>query len=296
MAEWKKKLCALAMFIVATLALMPAPALCEPPREAATGSGGAVITWELELSGGLRARLSAVEGEAVEITRQDGTILKMVPRRSGQSIRFDIEEIGSQREKSLRRDQVQAEPGEVALSSVITDLNLRLVGASRPEGDREVGTASPSPSVRLIRWNLIFPDGKVSKLIAMEGDIVTVKLADGRRFGFLPEVKDEATGEVSFRVFSITNTKGSRPALREVESFRMEAGAEYFPTSLAQSLIKVSGVERVDPTNSKQEIFPDPGVVEARCCVTCSGTQVCGCAVEMDCGDCCVPPCCALAI
>lgn len=295
MAEWKK-LCALATFAV-TLAFMPAPVLCEPPRAAAGGSG-AVITWELELSGGLRARLSAVEGEAVEITRQDGSILKMIPRRgAGQSIRFDLEEVGPQGEKSRRRiDQVQAEPGESALSSVIADLNLRLIDAGRPAGDREAGTAAPSPPLRLIRWNLTFQDGRVANLIAMEGDIVSVKLSDGRRFGFLPEVKDEATGEVSFRVFSITSTKGSRPALREVESFRLAAGAEYFPASLAQSLIKVSGVERVDPANFKQEISPDPGVVELNCCLTCGGTRVCGCAVSMDCGDCCVPPCCAFEI
>ena len=291
MAEWKK-LCALAMFAV-PLAFMPAPAFCEPPRAAASASGEAVITWELELSGGLRARLSAAEGEAVEITRQDGSILKMVPRRSGRSVRFEVEETDAQKEKSFRRDQILAEPGAVALSSVITDLNLRLVHASRPATESEATAAAPVPFPRLIRWTLTFQDGRTAKLIAMDGDMVSVKLSDGRRFGFIPQVIDEAAGEVSFRVLSINNNKSLKPSLREVESFRLATGTEYFPASLAESLIKVSGVERVDPRNSKQEITFDPGAfVEANCCVSCAGTKVCGCAVSMDCGDCCTPPCC----
>jgi hypothetical protein len=264
-----------------------------------------LVRWQVELSGGVRARLMAVSGDMVQVTRPDGTTVGMTPRvgkteDTSRSVTFEIYEVfgDPRKEKQTFRhvDTVEASVDQVVLSPKVTDLSLTLRAIERPKPESAPPTkkAPESTGPHVVRWSVILPDGRWIKMVAVEGDTASLRLADGRSYGLQPTVTDE--GRVTFRILGGERTKvlGDSTSSHLLERFTLEPGAEYFPATLADSLLQIADVREVSRDELRKMRLELPkDEIEAACCVTCGATRACACGVSMDCGDCCVPPCCA---
>jgi hypothetical protein len=259
-----------------------------------------LVSWDLELADGVRARLKASVGEIVRLTAQDGSELAFQPFAAEEGT-INIRVFRVSTSKALGREHFEPlETAELRLgsdwsSSQWAGLKMRIAPAAERAGDAEMSKVVGVPlSDLLIHWELTFASGRQAKMIAREGEVVRLKLVYGRSFGFVPVVRDAERGDISFRMFSIQKVKGVGEKLRFLETFDVQPGGEYFPEALGGSLVKVSSVRRVTPEDLEfyLKLGESEEVIDG-CCVTCDGTKVCGCAVGMDCGDCCSGICCS---
>jgi hypothetical protein len=226
----------------------------------------------------------------------------MVPRLkagSSTSVVFDVFDAKGDpnREKqSFRKlDVVEAKAGAQALSTKVSDLALTLISvkAVEPEKPAAPQAAAKPEGSKMVRWSLSLANGQIVNLVGIEGQESELRLPDGRRFYFVPTV--EGDDRVTFNVYSggTASTAGRAELKRFEERFSLEAGAEHFPAVLSDSLIKITGIREISPSDFGAELAKAKVPEEKRsCCVTCEGTRACGCSVSMDCGDCCLPPCC----
>ncbi|HTG34930.1 MAG TPA: hypothetical protein VLB76_18570 [Thermoanaerobaculia bacterium] len=262
------------------------------------GESPKLVTWELELSGGVKAKLTAASGELVRLTREDGSELAFIPEVvAGGPTRFRVFEVRLVGKKESLRpvEMIEVRSGEEAYSQKISGLTMRLAqGATRSSRGEVPAKAELPSSDMLVRWDLTLPTGRVVALVSREGEMTRMKLQDGQFFGFVPAIRED--GYVAFKVFSLSQVKGLGEVLHPMETFVVQPGADYFPRTLSSSLVKLAGVRKISPADREElnKLIKDtPDDITGRgCCVTCEGTKVCGCAVSMDCGDCCSAPCC----
>lgn len=295
-------LVAVALSIAGGLATRPG--LAEEPRSAQAGDGsGHVVRWEVEVDG-KKISLASPSGEMARITTEDGSVLGLIPVQQGSdgSVTFKLLDLSSRKgtERSEVVDEIEARPGTAAFSSVRTDIALTLLAGDRQAPEKAAVPAATVPTLPLsdllIRWTLVQPDGREVLLTVREGEVARVGL-EGQWYALAPLVTDRAAGTVSFRVFRLPKSNAiAGPRL--LEGFELPIGAEHAPSSLAGVRLRLGGVlelQREDPKSAVAASKPDLGgvVIANGCCVRCGGTEACGCAVSMDCGDCCSPPCCA---
>lgn len=303
----------LAAFVFASLvavsasAVVPAAPAGQQPGPNALATDTAVIRWQVELSGGVKARLMAQPGEMVQVTRPDGTTIGMLPRvekstGASPSVTFEIYEVfgDPRKEKQTfrRLDTIEAHVDELSVSPRVADLNLTLkaVERARPETAPPAKERPKEEGRHIVRWAVVLADGRWIKMAAVEGDTAFLRLADGRAYGLQPSVG--GNGRVTFAILGAEQTKaiGTAPAHPLLERFTVGPGADYFPVALADSLIQISDVRDIPQTElGKLQLAGSKDEVDGACCVTCGQTRACACGVSMDCGDCCVPPCCAYA-
>lgn len=279
------------------------PGYAEEPRAAQAGNDNAqVVRWEVEI-GGRRITLASPIGEMARITTEDGSVLGLVPvQNPAGSIAFKVLDVTPGRDGQARStavDEVQAVPGEVAFSKARTDLSLTLIPAERQapmKGAASAASLGLPLTDRLIRWTLVQPDGREVLLTVREGESARVGF-EGRWYALAPLVTDRGAGKVSFRVYALPEAAGGgRPRL--VEGFELPIGVEHAANAVAGMRLRLEGVlevPREDGMKSAEaaSLIDGGGEIMTGCCVRCGGTEACGCAVSMDCGDCCSPPCCA---
>ena len=293
----KPKMLTVLLALAMSVGFMAQPARGSQPPTRLAG----VVSWDLELADGVRAKLKAQMGEIVRLTTRDGSELAFQPFVAEEGI-LNIRVFRVSTSKALGREHL--EPLETAelrsgsdwFSTQWVGLKMRIAPATERTGSVEMPKVAGVPlSDLLIHWELTFASGRQTRMIAREGEIIRLKLADGRSFGFVPVVRDAAQGDISFRLFSIQKVKGVGEKLRYLEVFDVQPGGEHFPEALAGSLVKVSSVRRVTPEDLEAyyKLGEKDDVLDG-CCVACDGTRVCGCSVSMDCGDCCVGICCGL--
>lgn len=293
----------LAVLVAAALSLACGlTAHAEEPRSAQAGDGSVqVVRWEVEL-GGRRITLASPIGEMARITTDDGSVLGLVPvQNPAGSIAFKVLDLtpgrdGEERSKAV--DEVQAVPGEAAFSKARTDFSLTLIPAER-QAPAKAAQAAETPvlplSDRLIRWILVQPDGREVLLTVREGEVARVGF-EGRWYALAPLVTDRAAGKVSFRVYGLPESGGAgRPRL--LEGFELPVGIEHAAVSVAGMRLRLEGVLEVPREDGMKSataaaLIGGGGEIMTACCVRCGETEACGCAVSMDCGDCCSYPCC----
>lgn len=258
-----------------------------------------VVRWQVELADGTRAKLMAQVGDTNRVTRPDGSSVAFSPFKDQQTgeVRLRVYEVVSKSGKGETQRLIATVPlNEKAgggLSTRVADFTITS-GLPDPK-PANVGAVAGIPlSDRVIHWELTLADGRTIRLAAQEGGIARVKMADGQTFGLVPVARGDQQERVEFRLFSVAKAKNAGVSLRFLESFSVEDGGDYFPNAWEGSLIKISKVTVRKAGAGPDEVVsttPD-GPQDLGCCVTCSGTRACGCSVEMDCGDCCIRPCC----
>lgn len=291
----------LSCIALAILSLLTTGRAHATPPSGPAGSTQEVITWDMELPDGSRIRLAAPSGEAVRIMRKDDSALEVIPFEEAGSgaIRFRIFEATADGRSPERRQQLdELEVVEGLPMRSLAGLTFRLIPAgARPNG----GTLEQGLVLSdvVVRWEVVLQD-RVVKMAGREGQLTRLRLEGGQELGFVPLLKEPSTDhdQVTFRVFSIRRTETGGEIRKPVESFDAEPGTQYFPQTPLGALIKVSSLERVKRPTERLAAAPlqDGPLAEEpeglSCCVTCGGVRACGCAVSMDCGECCVPPCC----
>jgi hypothetical protein len=126
--------------------------------------------------------------------------------------------------------------------------------------------------------------------ILKEGDLVTVRVFDikrhasgGEMLAFVEEVEllvnetgqlRKATEPYPVRITGIREPSGKAPHEKPVLKGVHDLGSKGPCSELELALFEE--------------------VLGGRCCLTCGGTESCGCSVSDSCGSCCTPPCCAV--
>jgi hypothetical protein len=286
---------------VIALVMLGLCALAAPPPVAGKESDQQpqVVRWRVEFADGTRATLMAPLGETNRVTRQDGSVVAFSPvkdQKTGQ-VQLQISEVVAEPKKPEVMRLLESVPvdGRAAKSiSRIADFTVEIDGVMAPKPERRGDLTGIPLSSRMIRWEMTLSDGKVIRLTAREGEMARLKTPDGQSFGLIPVVRGDRLERIEFRLFGVNKIKGAGESLRLLEAFGLEDGGEYFPTVWGDRLIKVAKAESREATASVEKVAADdPPIVLDNCCVTCGGTRACGCSVSMDCGDCCMPPCCA---
>jgi hypothetical protein len=148
-------------------------------------------------------------------------------------------------------------------------------------------------------------------------EMATVAFDDGRQFGLVPKI-DEG-GTVSIVLHKIAMDGESRRIDLELETIQLDKQSLAFsltaadfpfgivldspdrtPTDAGRAQDSVPPTANINPSSllrpASYLLAPFGGaavqVGGTTCCVTCSGGQVCACAVEALCGSCCAPRCC----
>src|SRR5947209_10163926 len=289
-----KGVIALAMLGLGVLAALLPAAGQEPVRQ----EQPQLVRWRVEFADGTRAKLTAQIGETNRVTRQDGSVIAFSPVRDHKTgqVRLQVSEVvqGQHKSEVMRLlDSVPVDKNAAKSLSRIADFTIEIEGAVTPK-PRGNGEVSGIPlSNRVIRWELALSDGKISRVAAREGEMARLRTPDGQNFGLVPVVRGDQFERIEFRLFAVHKIQGAGESLRFLEAFGLENGGEYFPTIWGDRLIKISRAESHEaPVTMEKVASFEPPVNPDGCCVTCGGTRACGCSVSMDCGDCCIPPCC----
>lgn len=135
-----------------------------------------------------------------------------------------------------------------------------------------------------------------------EGGRYTITIRGRGAYAITAVVTDVAAQRVTVTVLGASD--GSQD-FRPLETVRATVGKPAPLKSIPQASVVVEGIRRanvargVAPLNiefastSPRAALPlMPAAALNRCCVTCGEVEVCGCAVTMDCGNCCSGPCC----
>lgn len=272
--------------------LQSAAAAQEPARQEPR-----IIKWQVEFADGTRAKLMAPVGETNRVTRQDGSVIAFSPvkdRKTGE-IRLRVSEVitDSKKSETLRELALLRISEKAESVHQVSDFTVKILpipADAKPIRNEAMGLPL---SNRMIRWDLTLADGRVVRLAAIEGQLARLRMADGQTFGLVPIVRGDQEERIEFRLFSVGKRKDSIESLRLVESFGLEEGGEYFPSAWEGSLMKISKAAAQELSAGMEKLYVEPTEIdELRCCVGCGGVRACGCAVSMDCGECCVPPCC----
>jgi hypothetical protein len=270
------------------------------PSPAATDRSPEVVSWEATLDQGTTVKLMAPLGEATRITRPDGSVVVMIPMArldEGAGIRIKVIDEGKagHAKAAASADEIEVRPGGLSSSTVVRDLTLRVEESSARSSSQLLERMAPSninlPS-HAIQWELMLNDGREIRMVTLNGEMARVRGENGQWLGFGPSVKKDGT--VKFRVFSIQAANGCE-TLRQLETFDVAPSTEFFPRTLSLGRLAVSGVHELAPSErglALSAAFLGDEPAPTGCCVRCGATTACGCSVGMDCGDCCVPPCC----
>jgi hypothetical protein len=165
---------------------------------------------------------------------------------------------------------------------------------------------SSASSGSKVTLRLTFDAGKdtevVFKVTQFEGSIIRVE-RNGSTVGIVPHIDTERGNQVTAKILKLVPVDardisvGERIA--EISSFEIGREASDLPIADFGVRVEVIGIAfEIRPPNERKKIsqvhlLDEGGGIEGgRCCVTCSGIQVCGCAVEGPCGSCCTGSCC----
>jgi hypothetical protein len=167
------------------------------------------------------------------------------------------------------------------------------------------GADDKEKAERLVVFKMTVPDGQWIKATSTDGGVTRVTFA-GTSLSVSPHIVDRDRSVVAFSVFNpsksetvpvdvVQHAKGNPPAITQTKpSVELEVIKlrDKKPTSTTGSLTVDEDSQGCHASSSS--ILASDGDVHAmgKCCVTCGTTTVCGCAVIMECGDCCADPCC----
>jgi hypothetical protein len=188
-------------------------------------------------------------------------------------------------------------------ASIIAVLGLT---AFSPAQEKSVPRSKQAITVpisdNVITLNITLNDGTPIQAGELEGGLIRIE-RDGRVFGLVPRIIDRERSVIGIDIFRITrikrgdvtvgesieqietidtNPSNARPT--NVESQMSIQLKSIKKRNLSMKEHKAQGSGTISPQNE-----PDP---TERCCVTCGGLKVCGCAVVMSCGSCCCGTCC----
>lgn len=255
-----------------------------------------IVRWQVEFADGTRAKLMGQIGDVNRVTRQDGSVIAFSPlkdRKTGE-VRLRVSEVVADPKKTEVFRTLAEIPVNNKAETVtrVTDFTVKILPApAGPKPARNEVNGIPL-SDRVIRWEMTLSDGRVIRLAVLEGEMARLKMADGQTYGLVPVLRADQQDRIEFRLFSVSRQKGLGESLRLQESFGLEEGGDYFPSVWDGSLIKISRAYFREVPAGTEKLSVEPIETDNGCCVTCGGTRACGCAVSMDCGDCCSPPCC----
>jgi len=169
---------------------------------------------------------------------------------------------------------------------------------------KQVGVVPASgASGAKVTLRLTFDAGKdtelVFKVTQFEGSVIRVE-RNGSTIGIVPHVNTERGNQVTAKIVKLDPFDprdipvGER--ITEINSFEIGREASDLPIGDLGFRVEVMGIafEVASPNEGKKiskfHLLNDGA--GGRCCIACSGTQVCGCAVEGPCAYCCAGSCC----
>lgn len=155
-----------------------------------------------------------------------------------------------------------------------------------------------------IALEITVDNGRPKKVTQLEGGLIRIEKKGVAIFGFTPYIKDQKTGAVAVKAFSIIpiskEGKIVGESIREIGSFEphtdIYSPAAAFNYGDSQFTFQLKQVQPGAALNYVSE--PDtPSTIAfalgaGRCCVTCEGVTTCACSVSEDCGSCCAGVCC----
>jgi hypothetical protein len=186
----------------------------------------------------------------------------------------------------------------------------------------------PNLSTNRIRLSTTLSDGKPLKMTLRERSAGRIRrLADNALFEVegvlspdhinvtldISRILERDGSEITIRMGSIVLTRGDSPinltsgttidwdrlssGANAVRTFTRERAAPLFTSVAFDDVIPAHSSAPPSSTCTQQGLssrLGDPITNNEcnTCCVTCDGTQACGCAVEMGCGSCCCRACC----
>lgn len=154
--------------------------------------------------------------------------------------------------------------------------------------------AAKNPEV-LITFNVTLPDGRWVRATSPELGVASIS-HEGVTLMISPRVIDATRGIVSFSVFRPSKGPAASEDIVEHEKGSAAAITQTSP-SLEISVLGLRERSAGDSTlagNCQPAASGSEGVhsLAGKCCVTCERTTACGCAVVLDCDQCCTNPCC----
>jgi hypothetical protein len=133
------------------------------------------------------------------------------------------------------------------------------------------------------------PPGRV---IAVDGGAVRIEQAEGRRFSLVPAISGLQVTLTLFEVIP-NPADGSDQVLRLADYEHLEPGMMVdlaVPEVIGRLeivKIKPAAVVSLDQLDTTQSCLLSGDRPCTDCCVSCGGTTLCGCYVELSCGTCC---------
>jgi len=157
-------------------------------------------------------------------------------------------------------------------------------------GERATAKTVPVSHTK-IALEIQLPGGGLVRAHVFEGGMLRLSIEEtGETYGITPVIEGESVYRIA--LFSITSTAGGEK-IKIIESFVLNEN------ELAAAPARKDWILGVTVTGSSTPLEPifKSGHQALRsgdgiCCVTCNGIKTCGCAVEHDCGSCCVEECC----
>jgi|SRR5437868_771792 len=179
----------------------------------------------------------------------------------------------------------------VVSSTFVITTTLRAQEQVERSSSIQAAKKSHKKSGTTITVNLEFEDGVQFQATQFTGDPIRVS-RNGATVAVIPELTD---GHVMLRLHNATIEANSALSLGDSLG-SIQVGKE--PAPFVQDGIKFQ-IRLLDVTirksdgNLSQATLGDIGTFgDSQCCLTCSGTTVCGCSVTGTCGSCCSGSCC----